>query len=67
MTRMVAKNPRNEHTFEPVPSHRDGVQSLQVLFAFCFLLMLQVQQQTRMKDPAKMGLKGKSADPKLLD
>lgn len=62
VTQTVAKNLRNEHTFEPVPSHRHGVQCLQGLSANAL-----VQQQPCLKDPAKMGLKGKPPDPKLLD
>lgn len=61
MMQTVAKNLRNEHTFEPVPSHRHGVWCLQVLATAPGPAM------TCLKDPAKMGLKRKSPDPKLLD
>lgn len=62
MTQTAAKDLRNKHIFELLPSHVHGERCLQVLFADA-----PVQQLTCLKDPAKMGLKWKPPDPKLLD
>lgn len=62
MTQTAAKDLRNKHTIGPLPFHRHGEQSLQVLFADA-----PVQCLTCLKDFAKMGLKRKPPDPQLLD
>lgn len=62
MTQSAAKDLRNEHTFEHLPSYKRGEQCVQVLFAD-----LPLQQLTFLKDAAKTKLKCKPLDTELLD